>query len=416
MFCCIIPCWLSKIQKRGRELSDDFYDVIVVGAGPAGSYAAYDLASRGHNVAVFEEKRAPGLDVCCTGIISTACFDSVGVGPEVILARSNSARFFSPSGRHLRLQTEETLAYVVDRSSFDAAIAAKAEAQGAQYLCSSQVTCIAPGKDRVQVEAQCSGIKELFAARTVILACGCRPRLSQMLGLGRIRRFFVGAQAELEARDVDEVEVHFGRETAPGSFAWLVPISEDRAYAGLLATSYARQHLGRFIQNLVRGNRARQKDVEIRQKAIPLGTPTRTYGDRVLLIGDSAGQVKPTTGGGIYFGNLGARIAAEVLDEALRDDDLSARRLARYEQRWKALMGGELARGYLARWAYARLSDRQIERMFAIMESTGAAEALLRSSEFSFDWHGRLVLSGLRRSAVYPWLRLRHFFVGDAGT
>ncbi len=397
-------------------MSNDLYDVIVVGAGPAGSYTAYELAKAGQRVAVFEEKSAPGLDVCCTGIISVECFDSVGVGPDVILASSNSARFFSPSRRCLRLQTEETLAHVVDRSSFDAAVAAKAQAEGAQYFFSSPVTGITSREDRMEAEVQCSGATERFDARAVILANGCRPRLSRMLDLGRITRFFVGAQAEVETDDVDEVEVHFGREIAPGSFAWLVPISEDRAYAGLLATSYARQHLGRFIENLVRENRAAQQDVEIRQKAIPLGTPARTYGDRLLAVGDSAGQVKPTTGGGIYFGHLGAKIAAEVLDEALRDDDLSARRLARYEKRWKAMMGRELARGYLARWAYARLSDRQVERIFTVMDSTGAAEALLRSEEFSFDWHSGLALAGLRRSAAYPWLRLRHFLLKETGT
>jgi len=397
-------------------LSDLYYDVIIVGAGPAGSYAAYELARAGHRVAVFDGKSAPGLDVCCTGIISVECFDSVDVGPDVILASSNSARFFSPSGRCLRLQTEETLAHVVDRSSFDAAVAGKAQAEGAQYFLSSPVTGITPGKDGMEAAVRCSGSNERFDARAVILANGCRPGLSRMLGLGRITRFFVGAQAEIETNDLDEVEVHLGREIAPGSFAWLVPISEDRAYAGLLATSSAGRHLGRFIENLFCGGRVTRQDAEIRQKPIPLGTPTRTYGDRVLAVGDAAGQVKPTTGGGIYFGHLGARIAVEVLDEALRDDDLSASRLARYEQRWKAMMGRELARGYMARWVYARMSDRQVERIFTIMESTGAAEALLRSSEFSFDWHGRLALAGLRRSAAYPWLRLRHSLFKEAGT
>ena len=397
-------------------MPDDLYDVIVVGAGPAGSYTAYELAKAGRRVAVFEEKSAPGLDICCTGIISTECFESVGVSRDVILACSNSARFFSPSGRCLRLQTEETLAYVVDRSRFDRAIAEKAQAEGVQYFFSSPVTSITPREDRMEVEVRCPGATDRFDARAVMLANGCRPRLSRMLGLGRITRFFVGAQAEVETNDVAEVEVHFGREIAPGSFAWIVPVSENRAYAGLLTTSYARQRLGRFIENLVRENRAVRQDDEIRQKAIPLGTPARTYGDRLLAVGDSAGQVKPTTGGGIYFGHLGAKIAAEVLDEALRDDDLSARRLARYEKRWKAMMGRELARGYLARWAYARMSDRQVERIFTVMDSTGAAEALLRSREFSFDWHSGLALAGLRRSAAYPWLRLRQFLLKEAGT
>jgi len=105
-------------------LPSDFYDVIVVGAGPAGSYAAYELASLGYKVAVLEQKRAPGIDICCTGIISQECFDSFGIAQDVILAKANSAKFFAPSGKWLRLETEKVQAYVVDRASFDQAIAA----------------------------------------------------------------------------------------------------------------------------------------------------------------------------------------------------------------------------------------------------------------------------------------------------
>jgi flavin-dependent dehydrogenase len=156
--------------------------------------------------------------------------------------------------------------------------------------------------------------------------------------------------------------------------------------------------------------------VEIRRKAIPVGTLVRSYGDRVLVIGDAAGQVKPTTGGGIYFGHLGAKIAAEVLDEALNSDSLTAGQLSRYQKQWKKKMGKELSRGYWARWAYARLSDRQIEGIFTAMDSSGMAQALLNSSDFSFDWHGRLILAVLRRSSAYPLLKIRHLLFREASS
>jgi geranylgeranyl reductase family protein len=395
-------------------LSGQFYDVIVVGAGPAGSYIAYELASSGHSVAVFEEKSAPGLNVCCTGIISTECFQSLGLGTDVILTEVNSAKFFSPSGRCLRLQTEKVLAYVVNRLLLDKALASKAQSRGAQYFFSSPVIDIIPGQDSIQAETLCSGAREIFSARAVILANGFRPKLPRKLGLGKIKSFLVGAQAEIEAKNVDELEIYFGQAIAPGSFAWLVPISTNKAYVGLLATSQAKLHLQKFLLTPFCRGRIVSPEVEIEQRAIPVGILARSYGDRVLVIGDAAGQVKPTTGGGIYFGHLGAKAAAEVLDEALNSDNLTAGWLSRYQKQWKAKMGKELTRGYWARWAYTKLSDRQIERIFNALDSSGMAEALLNSGKFSFDWHSKLIMAVLRRSSTYPLLRIRHLFFREA--
>jgi digeranylgeranylglycerophospholipid reductase len=143
---------------------------------------------------------------------------------------------------------------------------------------------------------------------------------------------------------------------------------------------------------------------------------TRSYGDRLLVIGDAAGQVKPTTGGGIWFGHLGARIAAGVLRDALGSDDLTAGRLSRYQKQWKAKMGKELSRGYRARWAYARLSDGQIDGIFEALDSNGTAGTLLSSDNFSFDWHSKLILSVLKRSTAYPLLKTKRLFSRGASS
>ena len=388
----------------------------MVGAGPAGSYVAYELASSGHSVAVFEEKSAPGLNVCCTGIISTECFQSLGLGTDVILTEVNSAKFFSPSGRCLRVQTEKVQAYVVNRLLLDKALASKAQSRGAQYFFSSPVIDIIRGKDSVQAEALCSGAREMFSARAVILANGFRPKLPRKLGLGKIKSYLVGAQAEIEARNVAELEVYFGQAIAPGSFAWLVPISTNKAYVGLLATSQAKLHLQKFLLTPFCQGRMISQEVEIEQKAIPVGILARSYGDRVLAIGDAAGQVKPTTGGGIYFGHLGAKTAAGVLDEALKGNNLAAGQLSHYQKQWKAKMGKELTRGYWARWAYTKLSDRQIEGIFSALDSSGMAEALLNLGKFSFDWHSKVIMAVLRRSSIYPLLKIRHLLFREASS
>jgi digeranylgeranylglycerophospholipid reductase len=397
-------------------LSGQVYDVIIVGAGPAGSYMAYELASSGHHVAVFEGKSAPGLNACCTGIISTECFQSLDLSTDGILTRVSSAKFFSPSGRCLRLQTESVQAYVVNRFLLDKGIASKAQSGGAQYFFSCPVIDIIPGRDNIQAVTSCFGARELFSARVVVLANGFRPKLPSKLGLGKIKNFLAGAQAEIEAKNVDELEVYFDQEIAPGAFAWLVPTSPNTAYIGLLATSQAKLHLQKFLKNLFYRGKLTGQEAKIEQKAVPLGTLARSYGDRILVVGDAAGQVKPTTGGGIYFGHIGAKIAAGVLDDALGGDNLTAGQLSRYQKQWKAKMGKELSRGYRARWAYTKLSDRQIEGIFNALDFTGMAEALLNSSDFSFDWHSKLIMAVLKRSSAYPLLKIKQLLYSEASS
>jgi len=391
-------------------LSGPLHDVIVVGAGPAGSYIAYELASSGYSVAVFEEKGASGLNACCTGIISTECLQSLDPARDMILTEVKSAEFYSPSGRCLRFQTEDVQAYVVDRVSLDKALVSRAQSKGVHYFFSSPVVDILPGRDSIKVEALCSGTREIFSARAAVLANGFRPKLPYKLGLGRIKRFLIGAQAEIEGTDIDEFEVHFGQRIAPGGFAWVVPISSSKAYVGLLASCRAKLNLQKFMADLFSQGRMTTQATEIGQRAVPMGTLTRSYGDRLLVVGDAAGQVKPTTGGGIWFGHLGARIAARVLREALGSDNLTAGDLSLYQKQWKAKMGKELSRGYCARWAYSRLSDHQIEGIFEALDSNGMADALLSSHGFSFDSHSKLISTVLRLSSAYPLLKMKHVF------
>jgi len=105
-----------------------------------------------------------------------------------------------------------------------------------------------------------------------------------------------------------------------------------------------------------------------------------------------------------------------VLKEALDSDDLTAARLSRYQNEWKAKMGREIFLGYQARQLYDKLSERQIDRIFHMLDSEGVGEALLNSPNFSFDWHSRLVLAGLKYSLAYPLRKTRHLLPWEAGS
>ena len=128
----------------------------------------------------------------------------------------------------------------------------------------------------------------------------------------------------------------------------------------------------------------------------------------MIVVGDAAGQVKPTTGGGIYYGLLCADIAVDVLDRAIAGNDCSARALSEYERRWKKLLARELRIDRWARRAFERLSDRRMERLFRMVQEGKATESLLNAPDFSFDWHSRLILRALwrfgPRAAVFTGL------------
>ena len=133
-------------------------------------------------------------------------------------------RLFSPSGRELRLWREETQAYIIDRAAFNVAMGSQAQDVGAEYVLNSLVSNIEVGDDKVRVEANHQGERLNFEARVVIIATGFGSGLAQKLGLGKVGDFAIGAQAEVETTGVDEIEVYFSQEIAPGSLpGWCQP-------------------------------------------------------------------------------------------------------------------------------------------------------------------------------------------------
>jgi flavin-dependent dehydrogenase len=243
------------------------------------------------------------------------------------------------------------------------------------------------------------GKTQTLAARAAVIASGFNPGLLGKLGMGRFRDFTIGVQAEVEAPGSDEVEAYFG-DAAPGFFAWLVPTTPPLARAGLLSRENPGRYLKKWLADLKKLGRITSDEVRISYGGIPLKPPSRTSGERIIVAGDAAGQVKPTSGGGIYYGLLSADIAAEVLHRALEDGDLSSSRLARYDRGWRKKLGREIRTGYWFRRLFERLNNRQIDRIFDIVKAGGIDEALLKAEDIAFDWHGRTIIRLLKYQVV----------------
>lgn len=380
------------------------YDVIVVGAGPAGSRVAERLAGAGHHVLVMERKPAPGGKLCCTGIIGMECLEAFSIDPSVILRHYRSANLFSPSGELVRVEREQDQACIVDRDAFDKSLAHRARKAGVEFRFNCEVVENEGGPGGgISVIYEENGRTDILESRSVIYACGYSRRLISSLGMGRHGDATAGAQAEVEAPSLEEVEVYFG-DVSPKFFGWLAPTSSGHARVGLLARRNPHGLLNAWLQELATRGKIRSADVPFQHGGIPLKPLPRTFGNRVLVVGDAAGQVKPVTGGGIYYGLLCADIAAEHLDRALKTGDLSARSLEGYERDWKQLLGKELREGYLARRVYERLGYGFIDRLFKTVREQGVAGALLKDPEFKFDWHGGALRRFVKRK---PGLAVR---------
>ena len=124
---------------------------------------------------------------------------------------------------------------------------------------------------------------------------------------------------------------------------------------------------------------------------MPLRPLRKTYSNRVLVVGDAAGQVKPTTGGGIFYSLMASEIASGALDRALEEDKLSANRLGAYQREWKALLSNELEVGYSARRVFEYLGDSHISSLINQASVNGFAAELAGSPDVSFDWHSSMI-------------------------
>src|SRR5262249_44828366 len=195
-------------------------DVLVVGAGPGGLFAAARLASDGHQVLVCEEHETIGDPVHCTGIVAADSFDELDLPRESILNPLHRVRFLSPAGLPVSYATAKAEAVVIDRGRFDRALAARAAAAGAQILTRTRVTGLSIDDDGARAIVG----EQAVRARLVVLACGASYGMQRRSRLGLPGQFLHTAQREVPARRLHDVEMHFGSAIAPGGFAWAVPV------------------------------------------------------------------------------------------------------------------------------------------------------------------------------------------------
>lgn len=354
------------------------YDVVVVGAGPSGSTVARKVAERGFRTLLCEEHESIGRPCHCTGKLTAHAFQEFSLPRDTILNSISSAVLHSPRNIELFIRKSRVESYIVDRELFDLRLAEIAYDSGSELSTQTRVYDLHKDPDGlVTLDAKRMSTHLKMRTRLVVDAEGAKPILLKRLNVNVKSELLLGLQYEMNNACLvspDCVELYFGSDLAPGFFAWIVPISEGRARVGLCIRKSrmdqpVQSYLERFVSSLVSSGRIRQKKVLKTYAGVePIGDPlTPSYTDSLIVVGDSACQVKSTSGGGIYFGMKAAEIAAEIVAECLEKNDVSSRALGVYEARWKRVIGRELRLTSLMRRTLDRLTDDEIDMIFQLM-------------------------------------------------
>jgi len=383
-------------------------DVVVVGAGPAGSFAALTAAKMGAKVAICEEHKEVGVPSHCPGHISIKGLNKLELKPpdSAIENRISGVVFYSPSGNEFRVKLPSPATYVISRSKFDKHMAQLAEKAGAKLLLRTRAERLLLDKNMVGGVSLKNG--QHLDSKIVIDAEGCASTLLKQMGLQTFDKSLVvnavnGQVDRISGLDEDTVEVYLGQEYAPGLYAWIIPKQDGSAKVGLATrTGNPRAQLKRFL-NKHPIARKKLKLADVKNPSyhlIPLGGPIpKTYHNRLLVVGDAASHVKPTTGGGVIMGLTCARIAGETAAQALRHNSLSEGFLSHYEERWRRAIGFDMTVMRRIRLILNRLSDKKLDNIISLCSQLRLSDELQKLEDI--DFQGKAVLHLLRKPSAF---------------
>ena len=363
--------------------------------------AALELAKGGARAAVVDYRERLG-DKLCTGVIGLECARKFPVSKGYIRQQVDSALIHSPSGRCYRVKKNGPQALIVDRVAYVSEVAARAASHGARYFIGHRATAIDRTSRGVRVWTRRGSSVECFESRLLLIAAGFRSPVTRMAGVcDRVDQDFIfGQQVEVETNGVKDVEVFIGGGGAPESVGWLVPTTTSLGLVGTISRQKRAVCLDSLVTKLRNEGRIEANGHEVNRWGIPVRPLATTYGPRTMVLGDAAGFTKPTTGGGIYYGMMSGRLAAETALEALDSGDLSAQSLQEYERRWKREFGREMDVGYYARKLFEAMSNEQKEEIMRVFLSEEVQAEVIGAHGFSFDWHSRAILDTVRNRHI----------------
>ncbi len=350
------------------------FDVIVVGGGPAGSTFAYHAAQGGLSVLILEKDRDIGMPVRCGEAVSDAGLRIFHEPrPRWIRSIINRIKLVAPNFTEIEFDLQEE-GYILDRRVFDYDLAHFAAEQGTEIVTKAYVSGLIIEDDRV---CGVTGhyLKEPFElrAKLVIGADGVESRVGRWAGIKtqlKMKDMESAIQKTIGGIDLDEHTFEFclSRNWAPGGYIWVFPKGPHSANVGLgISGTYAREGKAahRFLDEFLE---RRFPDCSVLTTVVG-GVPVdktlkQITADGLMLIGDAAHTVNPTTGGGIISGMRSGQVAAEVAVEVLKAGKPALElNLKDYPRNWHKVGGKNHERFYRIKEAIYKFTDADLNRI-----------------------------------------------------
>ena len=366
-------------------------EAAIIGAGPAGLFAAEVIARHGYGVDVFEEHKRVGYPVHCAGMVSVEGFKRLGIEPDPVFHQNTvyGGRVYSSDGSCITIRDRKPRAYIIDRGRFDVHLAERALDCGAVINTGRRVEKL------LFKDEAASGLilkKSDVSADVIIDAEGAGGRLLSRSSINTNQEGIIqGFNVELDVNDVepDMVEVWFDQMIAKDFFTWVIPLGENRVRCGS-ATSRndGAEKLKKFVER-----RFKQDMPKHHAGLVCTGGPVnKTVYPGLMLVGDVAGQVKPTTGGGVVMGGLCAQIAGKTATKTLNGECS----LDEYEKEWRELYGSELQTMLYLRRLLNSQDDERMNRIFhAFIEGDLETKFTALVEEGDMDMQGEIIKRAL---------------------
>jgi digeranylgeranylglycerophospholipid reductase len=324
------------------------YDIIVVGAGPAGSVAAQFAARQGVSVLVLEKDRDVGYPVRCAEAINRrTLLEFIEPDDRWINATITKFAFIAPNGVEAVVDFKSIQGYVLERRIFDYELAKQASADGAEVITRAYVNDLLFDENGTVsgVKVEYRGEQIEIKSKIVIGADGVESRVGRWAGLDTTVDFRdMEACFQVTAANVpvaqDTLYFYFGKKVSPGGYFWVFPKGENIANVGLGVSGMEckkRSSLSYLNENI---NRLYPNASILTQIAggVPCAVTLEKFiKDGIMLVGDAARQVNPLSGGGIASGMVGGSIAGRIAGEAVKNNNMQ--HIYKYKEEWYEARG-----------------------------------------------------------------------------